>query len=246
MPKLRKSLQPSGDAKRASSIRRRACAACLFCGVVLPHAAFSQPPGLDTREGPEPFAVYVWRSPKQPWPGYGIYLGDGKVVTAAHVVGSHNKGNPSVTIGGRDFEATVAKMGEFEGVDLALLAVDPRQLPAEIGLSKKPLCDAAPVPGQDVVVAIPGAVVHSRILSPNALPLGVPPRFDTLIADVATTGNSGSGVFDARTQCLMGIMSRKISRWSPLPGEGGLRFRLEDVAKYFVPAAQIRAFVGRD
>jgi len=189
------------------------------------------------------FATNVWQSPRQPWPGYGIYLGDGKVVTAAHVVGSRNIGNPSVTIGGRDFEATIARMGEFEGVDLALLAVDPRQLPAEIGLLKKSLCDAAPIPGQDVVVAIPGAVAHSRILSPNALPLGVPLRFDTLIADVATTGNSGSGVFDARTQCLMGIMSRKISRWSMPQGEGGLKFRLEDVAKYFVPATQIRAFL---
>jgi hypothetical protein len=34
-------------------------------------------------------------------------------------------------------------------------------------------------------------------------------KFSTLIADVATTGNSGSGVFDPNHECLLGIMSRK-------------------------------------
>ena len=33
-----------------------------------------------------------------------------------------------------------------------------------------------------------------------------------MISDVATTGNSGSGVFDAGNKCLLGIMSRKILR----------------------------------
>jgi hypothetical protein len=32
-----------------------------------------------------------------------------------------------------------------------------------------------------------------------------------VIKDVATTGNSGSGVFDLGQKCLLGIMSRKIS-----------------------------------
>jgi hypothetical protein len=52
-----------------------------------------------------------------------------------------------------------------------------------------------------------------------------------LIADVATTGNSGSGVFDPQRKCLHGIMSRKIM----LAGK--------DVAKYFVPAVEIRNFM---
>jgi hypothetical protein len=31
-----------------------------------------------------------------------------------------------------------------------------------------------------------------------------------VISDVATTGNSGSGVFDAGSKCLLGIVSRKL------------------------------------
>ena len=34
------------------------------------------------------YAVHVIRVPKESWTGYGIYLGNGVVVTAAHVAGS--------------------------------------------------------------------------------------------------------------------------------------------------------------
>ena len=60
-------------------------------------------------------------------------------------------------------------------------------------------------------------------------------KFSTLVSDVASTGNSGSGVFDPQRKCLLGIISRKISTESP---EG-----LKDVAKYFVPANEIRDFL---
>ena len=45
----------------------------------------------------------------------------------------------------------------------------------------------------------------------RCFPLNVQKRFSTVISDVATTGNSGSGVFDAGQKCLLGIMSRKIT-----------------------------------
>jgi hypothetical protein len=60
-------------------------------------------------------------------------------------------------------------------------------------------------------------------------------KFNTLIADVATTGNSGSGVFDPNQKCLLGIMSSKFTTHTT-EGE-------RDVAKFFVPAAQIRSFL---
>ena len=74
------------------------------------------------------------------------------------------------------------------------------------------------------------------------IPPSVRGRFDTLIPDVATTGNSGSGVFDAVNQCLLGIISRKISIGS---GAGGIRqpARMRDIAKYFVPVGEIKAFI---
>ena len=191
------------------------------------------------------FAVHIFRKPRQSWPGFGIYLGDGLILTAAHVVGHPTQGDPSVEIAGLTLEARVVKEGEFETVDLTLLRVDPRQLPPSLGLRLMPLCKEAPRVGQPVVVATPEALSASHILSPKALPRDLrADRFDTLIADVATTGNSGSGVFDPANQCLMGIMSRKIQvpigdRQNP-----GAKPKMVDVAKYFVPAREIGPFIG--
>jgi len=34
-----------------------------------------------------PRGANIFQQPRQPWPGYGIFLGKGLVLTAAHVVG---------------------------------------------------------------------------------------------------------------------------------------------------------------
>jgi hypothetical protein len=65
-----------------------------------------------------------------------------------------------------------------------------------------------------------------------------------VIADVDRTGNSGSGVFDAQHRCLLGIMSRKISQSRTRPDNGKPETR--DIAKYFVPASEIAAFLPAD
>ena len=144
------------------------------------------------------FAVNIVRSPPQPWPGYGIYLGQGLVITAAHVVGGATAANPNVVIAGKSLPATIVRQGEFERVDLSLLRIDPRLLPMRLALSMIPLCPSPPRPGQPVVTVTPDVVAASRIMAPQLLPSDVRNRFDTVIADVATTGNSGSGVFDAK------------------------------------------------
>lgn len=188
------------------------------------------------------FAVNIVRSPPQPWPGYGIYLGQGLVITAAHVVGGDMAANPNVVIAGKILPATIVRQGEFERVDLSLLRIDPRLLPMRLALSVIPLCATPPRPGQPVVTVTPDAVAGSRIMAPQLLPPDVRGRFDTVISDVATTGNSGSGVFDAEKKCLMGIMSRKI-QLAAAPSAAGKNRTLRDLAKYFVPAAQIRDFL---
>jgi hypothetical protein len=79
-------------------------------------------------------------------------------------------------------------------------------------------------------------------MAPQQLPPDIRARFPTAIADVETTGNSGSGVFDASKGCLLGIVSRRIdvvvqpSRLST-PRKVGL-------AKYFVPVAVIGPFLA--
>ena len=51
----------------------------------LPATAQSDPAGLTT------LAVHINRTPQQSWPGYGIYLGNGLILTAAHVAGEFEK-----------------------------------------------------------------------------------------------------------------------------------------------------------
>jgi hypothetical protein len=102
-------------------------------------------------------------------------------------------------------------------------------------LPRMQLCEAPPWPGDPVIVVDAGHVSRSHIVAPQVLPFTFRSKFSTLIGDVATTGNSGSGVFDSNRKCLLGIMSGKFTSHMP---EGD-----RDTAKYFVPAAAIRDFL---
>ena len=182
------------------------------------------------------YAVNIIQDPPQSWTGYGIYLGKGLVLTAAHVVGSAARTKPSVRIAGMDLPAHAIKEGNLERVDLTLLAIDEQKLPVYLQMRRMSLCENQPWAGEPVIVAIPEGTARSQIMLPALLPAKVQKRFPTVIRDVATTGNSGSGVFDAGQKCLLGIMSRKITVRPNTPDE-------KDIAKYFVPASTIRAFI---
>ena len=186
------------------------------------------------------YAVHIVQHPPQSWTGYGIYLGNGLVITAAHVVGLAYRTKPSVRIAGLELPATAVKEGAYEDVDLTLLSVDGRKLPISLQMRRMPLCERAPWVGQPVIVVVPEGTARSHIMSPNLLPLAYRKRFSTVISDVASTGNSGSGVFDAASKCLLGIMSRKIQ----VHPFGDPRRELRDLAKYFVPASTIKAFIS--
>jgi hypothetical protein len=185
------------------------------------------------------YAVNIIQDPPQSWTGYGIYLGRGLVITAAHVVGSAYRTKPSVRIAGLDLPATAIREGSLKRVDLTLLSVDEQKLPIYLQMRRMPLCENKPWPGEPVIVAIPEGTARSHIMLPALLPADLRERFSTVISDVATTGNSGSGVFDAGQKCLLGIMSRKVSV-RPTSAEESEQ---KDIAKYFVPASTIRAFI---
>jgi hypothetical protein len=186
------------------------------------------------------YAVNIIQDPAQSWTGYGIYLGHGLVITAAHVVGSAARTKPSVRIGGLVLPATAIKEGAYERVDLTLLLVDEQKLPVSLRMRRMPVCQKSPWPGEPVIVAVPEGTARSHIMSPQLLPVAYRRLFSTVISDVATTGNSGSGVFDAGSKCLLGIMSRKIS---VLPRDAEAGREPTDLAKYFVPASTIAAFI---
>lgn len=200
---------------------------------------FAIRPSLSADESLLPFAVIVHRTPVQSWSGYGIYLGRGYFITAAHVAGRAWLWRPKITIDDREYPTSVIKEGSFEGTDLTLLFVEESLLPSKLRLRKNKLCKIPPWPGETVATAIPGATARSHVISPSRLPISAR-RFSTVIADVAHTGNSGSGVFDVNQRCLLGIMSRKIFREEI--GANGKPQEV-DIAKYFVPAPEIAQFL---
>jgi hypothetical protein len=172
--------------------------------------------------------------------GAGIYLGKGLVLSVAHVVGGGILNKPKVIIAGQTLIATVVKESPFEQLDLALLEINEEGLPVSLRLRRIPLCQGQPWPGEEVVSLLGQTPVRSRILSPKGLPATVK-KFSTVIRDVATTGNSGSGLFDAQRKCLLGIMSRKISQVGVQKATGSKTTL--DIAKYFVPAYTIADFM---
>jgi len=187
------------------------------------------------------YAINVHRTPLQTWgPGYGIYLGKGFFITAAHVAGRAWLTRPKVVAGGQEYPTQVLKEGSFEGTDLTLMSVEESLLPLRLRLRQIKLCEHTPKPGDQVVSVIPEATVRSHIIAPERIPAGVR-KFSTAIADVRGTGNSGSGVFDVQRKCLLGIMSRKISQSRMRPDTGKTETR--DIAKYFVPASEIADFL---
>jgi hypothetical protein len=187
-----------------------------------------------------PYAVSINQTAGKARSGTGIYLGRGLVLTASHVIGTSLFLNPQVTIGGLTLPGRILKQDSFERSDLALLAIDDERLPTGLRLRRISLCAQHPWPGEDVITVVPEETVHSQVMNPVWLPLSAR-QFDTVISDVARTGNSGSGVFDAKAKCLLGIMSRKISQVLTQKGSGAKT--TYDLAKYFVSASKIADFM---
>jgi hypothetical protein len=221
----------------ASALLRLGLAAVFACVGSLASAQ-----GLSSDGDLKMFAVHINRTPPQAWPGYGVYLGNGLVLTAAHVPGNFAETNPHVLIAGQDLPGSLVKEGTLGTVDLTLMSIEATKLPVRLRMIRMPLCEKAPFAGESVVVAIPEGTARSHVLPPVALPPDLRGRFDTAIGDVATTGNSGSGVFDAWKQCLLGIISRKISVTRLGTGIGAAP-KTQDIAKYFIPVHDIKLFM---
>ena len=216
----------------------------LVCSIIAVAALGRQGFSQDVDESLRLYGVHIDRTPKQSWAGYGIYLGQGFVITAAHVIGWAFWNKPRVEIAGKDLAATIVKEGSVNNVDVTLVSVDEHELPVSLRLRRMSLCQVPSFPGEGVIVVTPEGIARSQVMSPYLLPRDVAAKFSTVISDVATTGNSGSGVFDANRKCLLGIISRKISQIR-LRQENGRTVREDyDIAKYFVPAPTIAEFMA--
>src|SRR6202044_544800 len=67
------------------------------------------------------FRVQVLRGDEQNPGGAGVYLGNGLVITAAHVAGANTRG---VRIDGLNVPARLVKRGSFPELDLSLISMD--------------------------------------------------------------------------------------------------------------------------
>ena len=210
----------------AESNKSRLLALCLAMMLFNPPMTSA---GANQTETPGPWivAVKIMRNQES---ATAIYLKPGLVVTAAHLTVNW-AADLSVHIAGTVLPANLVKQGEVEEVDLSLFSVDDRKLPERVARIQASLCQAPPWPGDPVIVVDQAGATRSHIVAPQILPLEFRSKFWSLIGDVDSTGNSGSGVFDPNRKCLLGIMSRKFV----VDGR--------DVAKYFVPANEIREFI---
>jgi len=170
---------------------------------------------------------------KRPFSGYGIYLGQNAIITAAHVVGHWSLyENPIVRIDAHEIPGKIIKKGAFPDLDLALLVVGDESLPVSLRLRRNPLCKTPPEVGMNVIVVYPDRTVRSQIISTQEVAPQYRNEFNTLIAEEQ---GSGSGVFDPNKKCLLGIMSAALTRHGPQP---------ENIrAGYFVPVSKIANFI---
>jgi hypothetical protein len=185
------------------------------------------------------YAVDIWQEPPQSWgPGRGVYLGK----SSSHRRPRCGFSRPHQAARAHRWHGAARDRHQggqcrASGFDAS---VDEQKLPVYLRMRRMPLCDNKPWPGEPVIVAIPEGTARSHIMLPSLLPAKYQKRFSTVIRDVATTGNSGSGVFDAGQKCLLGIISLKICQ---TPSSEAPESEHKDIAKYFVPASTIRAFI---
>jgi hypothetical protein len=115
------------------------------------------------------YAVNIHRTPMQSWGQDTGFICKGLFITAAHVAGRTWFTRPKVTIAGEEFPPVV-KAGDFDTIDVTLLAVDENLLPLRLRLRRNPLCQKPPWPGEKVITVVPEGTARSYIISPLQLP----------------------------------------------------------------------------
>jgi Trypsin-like peptidase domain len=170
------------------------------------------------------YVVQFLRGNEQNPRGAGVYLGNGLVITAAHVAGANTRG---VRIDGLNVPANLVKRGSFPQLDLSLISMDQGKIPDSLRERDMPLCREQPPTGAPVILAAPQGITRTSIASPTLIDPEYRTKYSTLISDGSTDGKSGSGVFDAEGKCLLGILSSKFANVVDHKG----------IASYFVPAS---------
>lgn len=171
--------------------------------------------------------------------GSGVLIGDGLVLTAAHVI-TVNPQDPRVTvyIDNQRVPGTVAFTGAAEHLDLALIAVSPDALPAtRRGIEAVSACPRDPGPNQTFTIAWMGKTSEEKtLLRADPPKAGDPGPLSTMLAAGHPKGASGGGVFDPGDDCLAGIMVADGTFGVNIPG-------IPHEVTIFLPASKIEGFL---
>ncbi len=152
---------------------------------------------------------------------------------------------PRVVIAGQDLPATLVKQGSLESVDLTLLSIDGTKLPVGLQMRRTPLCERAPYAGERVVVAIPEGTALSKVLPRQAIPADLRGRFDTRLLTSPPPAIPARACLTPPICACWGSSAARF-RSSSTPLKLGAPARTTDIAKYFVPAAEIKAFIPQN
>jgi hypothetical protein len=222
------SLSRVRQARQARSVSRKPDVRPILLSMVMTFVGVISAQGQSTDESLQIYATKVGE-------GYGIYLANGLVVTAAHKLATGVR--PMVRIGGLDIAGKVIKTEAKEDVDLALLMVEAQRLPLSVRMRRIEFCEKVVI-GEPVIIVVPEGTDRSTIVSPSVLPAELRTKFSTLIDGAAGIAESGAGLFRVGRKCLLGIVSHSL-QGSSKDGEASP----PDVVKNFVPASTISAFI---
>ena len=172
--------------------------------------------------------------------GSGVFLANGLVLTAAHVV-KFAPENPKVTviIDGWRIEGALVLDGQSENLDLALIKIPIKALsPARRNRKPVSVCLQNPGPSQKVVVAALGKVSDAVTVPTPITSDGQTGNWTNLLSTGYHQGSSGGGVFNIAQNCLWGILNLELSGPSLTDGH------IIDLSA-FVPASRITPFLNK-
>ncbi|EIM98395.1 putative lipoprotein [Paraburkholderia hospita] len=153
------------------------------------------------------------QSGEQTFSGGGVWLGNGEVLTALHLFYEpprvpKESDRINVLFRGRAIPATIVFHGDLPDRDLALLKIDPERIsPSLARLAFPSVCsDVEPVGAGLYTTAYDSVYVTTA--SPDGAVMYKGKTWSQSATAIVSHGVSGSPVFDKRSSCLAGIVSR--------------------------------------
>ena len=169
--------------------------------------------------------------------GSGVYLGDGLVLTAAHVVNwDPDHDAVRILLDGIGSDGVLVFDSLLKDTDLAIVKMRPEALTAaRRRQAPVSVCPGNTPPDHPVTVAALGKVSGATTIPAAVSSMGAQGDWTNILSRDYQPGNSGGGVFDPDKRCLWGIILAERS--------GKLPSGLEVHWTAYAPASLVGPFV---